>query len=96
MTITSSLHQPRWEKFICILKINILKIMVKSKEEGKDRESIQSRVPHLTRDTRWESDKNARKHHKQESHEVSFSPEGDHKAARNIYDGKRKTNVKYE
>ena len=29
-------------KTICILKINILKIKVKIKEEGKDQESIQS------------------------------------------------------
>ena len=34
---------------------------VKSKEEGKDQESIQ--VPHLTRATILESDKNTRKHH---------------------------------
>ena len=41
-----------------------------------------NQVPHLTRDTNWESDKNTRKHHTQESQEVSLFPSGDHKAAR--------------
>ena len=34
----------------------------------------------------WESDKNTRKHHTQESQEVSPFPAGDHKAARNRQD----------
>ena len=33
--------------------------------------------------TTWESDKNTRKHHIQESQEVSHFPAGDHKAAMN-------------
>ena len=40
-----------------------------------------NKVPHLTQDTTWESDKNARKHHILESQEVSPFPAGDHKAA---------------
>ena len=40
-----------------------------------------NQVPHLTQDTTWESDKNTRKHHKQESQEVSPFSAGDHKAA---------------
>ena len=40
-----------------------------------------SQVPHLTQDTTWESDKKARKHHIQESQEVSHFPEGEDKAA---------------
>ena len=50
------------------------------------REKIRNRynqVPHLTQDTTWESDKNTRKHHIQESQEVSPFPAGDHKAAMN-------------
>ena len=46
-------------------------------EEGKDQQSIQSSTRHLTRDTKWESDKNTRKHHSQESQEVSSFPAGD-------------------
>ena len=65
------------------------------KEEGKDQELIQSstNVPHLTRDTIWESYKNTRKHHTQESQEVSPFPVGDHKATRNRQDSIIKTNV---
>ena len=40
-----------------------------------------NQVPHLTQDTVRESDKNTRKHHIQESQEVSPFPAGDHKAA---------------
>ena len=47
-----------------------------------------NQVPHLTWDTIWESNKNTRKHHTQESQEVSPSPVGDHKAA-----GKRQDNI---
>ena len=43
-------------------------------------------IPHLTKDTILDSDKSTRKHHKQESQEVSPFPAGDHKAARNIQD----------
>ena len=40
-----------------------------------------NQVPHLTKDTTWENDKHKRKHHKQESQEVSHFQAGDHKAA---------------
>ena len=36
-----------------------------------------SRVPHLTQDTTWKSDKNTRKHHIQEGQEVSPFPADD-------------------
>ena len=45
-----------------------------------------NQVPHLSQDTTSESDKNTRKHHKQESQEVSPFPAGDHKAAMNSQD----------
>ena len=50
-----------------------------------------NQVPHLTRDTIWEGDKNTRKHHTNESQEVSPFPAGDHKAARNRQDNLTKT-----
>ena len=42
-----------------------------------------NKVPHLTLDTIWKKAKNTRKHHTQESQEVSHFPAGVHKAARN-------------
>ena len=45
-----------------------------------------NQVPHLTQDTTWESDKNARKHHIQESQEVSSFPACNHKAEINGQD----------
>ena len=45
-----------------------------------------NQVPHLIQDTTWESDKNTRKHHIQESQEVSPFPAGDHKATMNRQD----------
>ena len=47
-------------------------------EEGKDQESIQSNTT-LDQDTTWKSHKNTRKHHIQESQEVSLFPAGDHR-----------------
>ena len=41
-----------------------------------------NQVPHLPETPIWESDKNTRKHHTQESKEVSLFPAGDHKAAK--------------
>ena len=61
----------------------------KSKEEGKDQESIQSST-YLTPYTIWISGKNTRKHHTQENQEVSPFPAGDHKAAKNRQDTKSK------
>ena len=45
-----------------------------------------NQIPHLTQETIWESDKNTRKHHIQESQEVRPFPAGDHKAAMNRQD----------
>ena len=47
-------------------------------------------MPHLTPDTKWESDKNTRKYHTQESQEVIPFPEEDHKAVRNRQDNNTK------
>ena len=46
--------------------------------------TIKYQIPHLTRDTIWEKDKNTRTHNKQERQEVSPVPDGvhDHKAER--------------
>ena len=53
-------------------------------------------VPHLIRDTIWERDTNTRKHHTQESQEVSSFLAGDHKAAKNRQDSIIETNVKHK
>ena len=55
-----------------------------------------NQVPHHTRDTIWESDKNTRKHHTQESQEFSPFLAGDHKAARNRQDSIMQTNWKHK
>ena len=39
-----------------------------------------NQLPHLLQDTTWDSDKNTRKRHIQESQEVSPFPAVDHKA----------------
>ena len=53
-----------------------------------------NQVPHLAQDITWESDKNTRKYHIQESQEVSHFPTGDHKAAMNRQDSKTDTKTK--
>ena len=65
----------------------------------KVRKNVQIRsrynqVSHLTKETVWESDKNTRKYHIQESQEVSPFPTDDLKAARNRYGSMIKTNNK--
>ena len=45
-----------------------------------------NQMPHLTQDTIWESGKHTRKHHTQESQEVSSFPASDQKDARNRQD----------
>ena len=53
------------------LKMSEMRLLYcKSKEEGKDQKS-NNQVPHPTQNTIWKSDKNIRKHHIQESQEVS-------------------------
>ena len=66
---------------------------MKSKKKAKIRNRY-NQIPHLTQDTTRESDKNTRKHHNQESQEVSSFPAGDHKAAMNRQDGM--TDTKYK
>ena len=55
--------------------INFLNNKVSKKAETMNR---YNQVQHLTQDTTWESDKNTRKHHIQESLEVSPFLAGDH------------------
>ena len=64
-----------------------------SKEEGKYQESI-NQVPNVTKDTTWESDQNTRKHHIQESQEVSPFQAYDHKIAMNRQDSMTDTKHK--
>ena len=52
---------------------------------GKDQILI-NQVSHLIHGTVWESDKNTRKHHIQESQEVSSLTAGDHNDASNRQD----------
>ena len=59
------------------------------KDKVRKKAKIRNRynqVPYLTKDAIWESGKNTRKRHIQESQEVSPFPAGDHKAARNRQD----------
>ena len=66
----------------------LLKVRIKAKIRNR-----YNQVQHLTQDTEWESDKNTRKHHIQESQEVSPSLTGDHKAAINRHLVLAKTNI---
>ena len=65
----------------------------KSKEGTKIRNRC-NQVPYLTQDTTWESDKNTRKHHTEESQEVSPFQADAHKAAMNSKDSITDTNHK--
>ena len=58
------------------------KIILKVRKKAKIRNQY-NQVPHLTKDTIWESDKSSRKHHIQESQEVNPFPAGGHMAVRN-------------
>ena len=53
-----------------------------------------NQVSHLAQDTTWESDKNTRKLHIQESQKVSPFQAGDHKAAINRQESMIDTNHK--
>ena len=66
--------------------IQIAKVSKKTKDRNR-----YNQVLHLTQDTTGESEKNTRKHHKQESQEVSPFPADDHKAAMN-----RQESMKHE
>ena len=56
-------------------------LIIKVKKKAKIRNQ-HNQVPHVTRDTTRESDKNSRKHHTQDSQEFSPFPAGVHKAVR--------------
>ena len=77
-------------------KFQIMKI-IRVRKQAKIRNQC-NQVPHLTQDTIWETDKNTRKHHIQESQEISPSqqlttmPQQTHKTARQT----RNTNNKKE
>ena len=73
----------------------LLKIILKKSERKAKVRNLYIQVPHLTRNTIWESDKNTSKHNIQESQEVSPFPLGDHKAARNIQDSITKTKMRH-
>ena len=68
---------------------------LKSKEGGKDQESIQSSNTY-DHDTIEESDKTTMIHHTSESQEVSPFPSGDHTTARIRQDGIVRINVKHK
>ena len=72
-----------------------LLIFFNVKRKAKIR-NLYNQVPHLTRDTIWESDKNTRKQNTQENQEVSFFPAGDLKAERIRLDSITKTNMKHK
>ena len=57
--------------------------MLKAERKSKIRNRY-NQAPWLTLNAIWESDKNTRNHHTQESQEVSPLPAGDHKATGNI------------
>ena len=73
------------------MQVTLAYFLTHSSKEGKEQESIQSR---LTRDTTWESDKNTINHHKQDRQEVSPFPAGDHKDAMKRQENK--TNTKHK
>ena len=66
-------------------KCDVKFTLSKAGEKAKIRNRY-NQIPHLTQDTIWESDKNTRKHHLQESQEVSPFQGGDHKVAKNRQD----------
>ena len=73
-------------------KLESSRLALKVRKKAKIRNRY-NQVTHLTQDTIWESDKHTRKHHIQESQEVSPFPTGGHKLARNIHDSMAKTNT---
>ena len=66
---------------------------IKARKKVKIRNQ-NNKVSHLMQDTTWESDKNTRRHHTQESQEASPFPAGDHKAAMNRQDSTTDTKHK--
>ena len=70
-----------------------MQVLIEVREKAKIR-SLYNRVPHLTQDNTWQSDKNTRKHHIQKGQEVSPFPAGNHKAAMNRHDRHKTTNKK--
>ena len=83
---------PGTRGLIYFCKCNATSDWIKVEKKANNRNRY-GEVPHLTRDTIWESDKNTRKCHKQESQEVSHFTAGDHKTARNRQDSIKKTSM---
>ena len=69
--------------------MNTFKVRKKAKIRNR-----YNQAPHLTQDTKRESDKNTIKHHKQESQEISPFHAGDPKAAMNRQENKANTKHK--
>ena len=77
-----------------ILNINIqIQSLFKARQTTKIRKRY-NRVPHLTQDTTWESNKNTKKHITNKSQEVSPFTAGDYKAAINRRERMRNTRHK--
>ena len=77
---------PSTYAFNCLIYLEHGEVRKKTKTSNR-----YNQVPHLTQDTIWESDKNTRKHHIQESQEVNPFPD---KAAWHSQDTMAKTNIK--
>ena len=85
------------QEIILNIKKCSLFLMKNSKISNKAKTRNQyNQVPHLTQDTTWKSDKNTRKHHIQESQEVSPFPAGDHKAEMNRQECMKNTKHKWQ
>ena len=70
--------------YVLVLEVRqIADNKVRKKENIRNRHN---QIPHPAQDTIWERNKYTRKHHAQESQEVSPFQAGDHKAARNRHD----------
>ena len=70
-------------------------LIIKVKRKAKNL-NCYNQVPHLTRDTILESDKNMRKHNTKESQEINPFPAGDDNAARSRQGSKAKTIMKHK
>ena len=73
----------------------IILICYKVRKEAKIKNQY-NQVSHLTKDTTWESGKNTRNHHVQESQDVSCFPARVHKAILNRQDSMTDMNTKYK
>ena len=75
-------ERKRNKNYYCLSNIYIVSKKAKIR-------NLYNQVPYLTQYITWDSDKNTRKHHIQDSQEVSPFPAGDHKAAMNRHSHKQ-------